>query len=330
MTHRNWLTAAFTLLLDRYALTEGDIFLGGSPYPHASGAWLLAALMRGAAVLVRDSFDPEYYLRAASSGTATVMQMVPTMLRRLLDLPGLRKADLSRLRVVSYGSGPADGELVREAFDVLGPRLVQGYGLNEAPNVLVLRATEHERMLDQFGRRQPVGREATMAEARIADPKGSLIENGGPGELVVRGSMVMQGYWRDPGATQNVIRGGWLHTGDLAERDEEGFLYLVGRLKDVIITGGFNVNPVEVEDVLRMHDNVSDCAVVGLPDREWGERVTAFIVARAGLAPAVEVLRDHCRNRLAGYKVPKDFRIVDSLPRTENGKVIRDALRNVE
>ncbi len=328
LTHRNWLAIAHCHLLDRWSLQPDDVFLGTSPYSHAGGLWILPALMRGAAVNIYDKFEAETLLAEIEGGRASVVQLVPTALRRLLDLPGVADRKFEGLRAVHYGGAPIDGPMLAEALAVIGPKLVQGYGLNEAGIVCTLQAADHTKAIGQQGWLQPLGREVTMAEIVIADATGRAVADGEIGEITIRGPMVFPEYWRDPQATAVAIReGGFFWTGDLALRGANGYVYLAGRSKDIIVTGGFNVSPDEVESMVARHPAVHQCAVIGIADREWGEQVTAFVVVRPGMSLTAKELIDFCRDNLTGYKKPREVRFVTSLPVNSNGKVVRRMLR---
>ncbi|MCO5089558.1 class I adenylate-forming enzyme family protein [Bosea sp. (in: a-proteobacteria)] len=328
LTHRNWLSTACCMLLDRYDFKPDDVYVGTSPYVHAGGLWLLPALMRGATIRVLDRFDPDTVLGLVDCDRCTVLQVVPTGLRRLLDHGQAAVMARESLRVVSYGGAPIDSVTLGEASALMGSKLIQGYGLNESPIVSTLR--EPCRPADPEegkGWYQPLGREVTMAEVRILDADGEELGEGEVGEIAVRGPMVFRHYWRNPEATENAVRQGFLRTGDLGLRGENGFLFMAGRSKDIIVTGGYNVAPPEVEEVLLAHDSVKECVVVGMPDREWGEKVTAFVVLKAGRAADEQDLIDFCRERLTSYKKPKNVHFVAALPVNSNGKVVRRMLR---
>ncbi len=227
-----------------------------------------------------------------------------------------------------YGGAPIDGPMLAEALAVIGPKLVQGYGLNEAGIVCTLQAADQPKAIGQQGGLQPRGREVTMAEIVIADATGRAVADGEIGEITIRGPMVFPEYWRDPQATAVAIReGGFFWTGDLALRGANGYVYLAGRSKDIIVTGGFNVSPDEVESMVARHPAVHQCAVIGIADREWGEQVTAFVVVRPGMSLTAKELIDFCRDNLTGYKKPREVRFVTSLPVNSNGKVVRRMLR---
>lgn len=329
LTHRNWLAVAHCTLLDRWNLVEGDFYLGTSPYAHAAGLWLLPALIRGAAVNVVDKFDPQFIFGEIKADRCNVLQLVPTGLRRLLDLPGVSPEHFTKLKAVSYGGAPIDAPTLSDALSIIGPKLVQGYGLNEAAIVCTLKQEDHHpEALGRAGWQQPLGREVAMAEVKIADADGRPVPDGEVGEIMIRGPMVLPNYWENPEATANAIRpDGYFRTGDLGMRGDNGIIYMAGRSKEIIVTGGYNVSPGEVEAVLLRHPGVHQCAVIGLPDREWGEQVTAFVVTKPGAAPGEAELIEHCRDHLTSYKKPKAIRFVEALPINSNGKVMRLTLR---
>jgi acyl-CoA synthetase (AMP-forming)/AMP-acid ligase II len=326
-SHRAWMAAGYALLIDRYALAREDVLLGGGAYPHT---WLTACLLRGACVFVVDKFDAEEVVACLAGSRVTVLQLVPTMLRRLLDVPGVRQVGLSGLHAISYGSGSIDRGTLDEAMDLFGPVLIQGYGLNEAPNVAALTCEDHAVVMQRREPTglQPIGKESLLSEVRLRGDDGAEVVDGNVGELEVRGPTVMSGYWGDDEATARVVREGWLQTGDLMVRDAEtGYLYLAGRRNDMIVTGGLNVYPSEVENVIAGHPAVNRCAVIGLPDREWGEIVVAVVIQRPGADTTEEELIAFCRARMSGYRKPRRVLFADELPLTSNDKVQRAELR---
>jgi long-chain acyl-CoA synthetase len=251
---------------------------------------------------------------------------VPTMLQRMLDDPALAGYRLSSLRYVSYGAAPMPTALLNRTMARLPHvKFVQSYGMTEAsPVVTVLTARDHERGQALTS----AGRPALTAEIRILDSQGLEAPNGSIGEIVVRGPMVMKGYWRNPEATAQAIRDGWLHTGDLGYMDDAGYLFVVDRLKDMIISGGENVYSTEVEQALASHPDVAECAVFGLPDESWGERVHAVVVPRPGAEPDAEALTRHCRGIIAAYKCPRSYELrLEPLPISNVNKVLKRELR---
>jgi fatty-acyl-CoA synthase len=250
------------------------------------------------------------------------MMGVPATYLFLSQAPGFAAADLSSLRLAVVGGAPMPESLL-ETWLERGVEIVQGYGLTEAaPNVLCLPPEDARRKLGCAGRPYP------HVDVALREPEhGELLDGPATGELVVRGPNVFAGYWRRPRESAAAFADGWLLTGDVAERDEEGFYRIVGRIKDLVVSGGENVYPAEIEAVLMGHPAVLEAAVVGVPDDRWGEVCAAFVVLRDGHAVREPELREHCHERLARFKVPKTFAFVGELPRSSMGKVQKDVLR---
>ena len=323
LTHANcfWTNLSF----DRTtSLRDDDVVLGVLPQFHVGG-WNVQPLLawwKGATVVLEPSFDPANALRLIAEQRVTTMMGVPATYLFLAQEPGFADADLSSLRLVVVGGAPMPESLL-ETWVARGVEIVQGYGLTEAaPNVLCLPPEDARRKLGFAGRPYP------HVDVALRDTEtGALLEGAATGELVVRGPNVFSGYWRNPDATRAAFADGWLLTGDVAERDEEGFYRIAGRIKEMVISGGENVYPAEIEDVLHAHPAVLEAAVVGVPDERWGEACAAFVVLRDGERVGEAALREHCRARLARFKVPKTFTLVDALPRSSMGKVSKDELR---
>ncbi|MFE7562926.1 AMP-binding protein [Kitasatospora sp. NPDC057500] len=300
-------------------------FLITTPMSHAAGLLVAPGLLRGASFELHPSFDPDRVVDAIEQDGVSATFVVPTMLYALLDHPRLTAADLSGLNWVLYGAAPADPARLAEAHRLLGPVLSQHYGQAEAPNALtVLDPAEHRddpHVLASCGRPMP------GVEIALLDPHGRPVPDGEPGELCVRGPLVMDGYWNKPEQTAAALEGGWLHTGDVARRDATGLVTIIDRLKDTVITGGFNVYPREVEDVLAVHPAVAACAVYGTPDARWGEAVTAAVVLRPGRHATPGELAEHVRARRGALWAPKRIHLVDALPLTALGKIDKKRLR---
>jgi fatty-acyl-CoA synthase len=309
-----------------WAWSSDTHFLITTPMSHAAGLLVAPGLLRGASFELHPSFDPDRVIDAFEHDGVSATFVVPTMLYALLDHPRLPAADLSGLDWVLYGAAPADPARLAQARRILGPVLSQHYGQAEAPNALtVLDPAEHRddpRVLGSCGRPMP------GVEIALLDPHGREVAVGEPGELCVRGPLVMDGYWNKPEQTAATLEGGWLHTGDVARRDDTGLITIIDRIKDTIITGGFNVYPREVEDALATHPAVAASAVYGTPDPRWGEAVTATVVLRPGQQATPADLTDHVRARKGALWAPKLLRLADSLPLTALGKVDRKELRN--
>ena len=323
LTHANcfWTNLSF----DRTtSLRDDDVVLQVLPQFHVGG-WNVQPLLawwKGATVVLEPSFDPERALGLIVEQGVTTMMGVPATYLFLAEQEGFAEADLSGLRLAVVGGAPMPESLL-ETWHARGVEVVQGYGLTEAaPNVLCLPPEEAKRKLGFAGKPYP------HVDVALRDAAtGALLEGAATGELVVRGPNVFAGYWRNETATAAAFADGWLLTGDVAERDEEGFYRIAARIKDMVISGGENVYPAEIEDVLHAHPDVVEAAVVGVPDERWGEACAAFVVLREGATAAGDDLRDHCRDRLARFKVPKTFTVVAELPRSSMGKVLKDDLR---
>jgi fatty-acyl-CoA synthase len=309
LTHANcfWTNVGFDLTT---GLTGDDVVLQVLPQHHVGG-WNVEPLLawwKGARVVLERAFDPGRCLALIDEKRVTTLMGVPANYLFMAEQPEFERVDLSSLRLAVVGGAPMPLTLL-ETWQERGVAIVQGYGLTEAaPNVLCLPPEDAVRKAGWAGKPYP------YVEVRLSDED----------ELLVRGPNVFAGYWRNPEATAAAFADGWLRTGDVAERDDEGYYRIRGRLKEMFISGGENVYPAEVEAVLHEHPGVADAAVVGVPDERWGEVGIAFVVASRPVAE--EELLEHCRARLAGFKVPKAVRLVDELPRNSMGKIQKDAL----
>ena len=323
VTHRNCFWT--NLSLDRIAeLSEADVVLQVLPQFHIAG-WNVQPLLawwKGATVVLESSFDPARALDLIERRRITAMMGVPANYQRMAADPRFADADLTGLRQAVVGGAPVPEPLLR-TWQERGVAIVQGYGLTEAsPNVLCLPREDATRRLGWAGKPYP------HIEVALRDPGSSAVADGpASGELLVRGPGVFAGYWRDPEATRASMRDGWLCTGDVAERDAEGFYRIRDRLKDMYISGGENVYPAEIEAALHSHPAVADAAVIGVPDERWGEAGVAIVVLRPGATVDERDLLAHCRARLAAFKVPRAVRFAEALPRSAAGKLLKRELR---
>jgi len=311
-------------------LGPGSTVLVAMPLYHVAGSgYALLALERGARVVLVREIEPESLLDTIEREHVTDLFLAPTIYAMLLDSAGFAERDLSGLRRLSYGASPMPLPLLRRCMSAFPGDWYQAYGMTELSGMVTLLGPEDHRSPAKPEILTSAGRPVPGAEVRIIDPdSGQSLPAGQTGEIQVRTSQRMLGYWQQPGATAETIEpDGWLHTGDVGFIDADGYVYVRDRLKDMIITGGENVYPIEVENVLTGHPDVVDAAVVGLPHPVWGETVTAAVVSRSGSSLHPEQVIEFCRERLAGYKCPKDVRIVDGLPRNATGKVLRRELR---
>jgi fatty-acyl-CoA synthase len=301
-------------------------FLICAPLSHAAMTTMIPTLLRGGSLVVLPEFDPEAVLDAIERYRITATMLVPTMIYTLLDHPGLATADLSSLEVVYYGASAIWPARLQEAIERLGPIFFQFYGQNECPmTVTVLRKDEHiPNDLDRLG---SCGRPVPWLHVALLDDDLNPVAQGEPGEICVRGPLVMKEYWNRPQETEEAFRGGWLHTGDLAREDGDGFYTIVDRTKDLIISGGFNVFPSTIESVLTNHPAVAQAAVIGIPDPKWGEAVTAIVVLREGTTVAADELKALVKERKGAVHTPKRIEFIDKLPLTGLGKIDKKALR---
>ncbi|MBN6039005.1 long-chain fatty acid--CoA ligase [Amycolatopsis sp. 195334CR] len=304
-------------------LSGGEVALVAAPLFHtaALGMTCLPTLLKGGTAVLMESFDPAAALALIARHRVTLLFGVPAMYDAMAAQPGWASADLSSVRTLLCGGAPVPPSTIRRYLD-RGLAFVQGYGMTEAaPGVLVL---------DPAAARTKAGSAGVpsfFTDVRVAGPAGEPVPPGERGEIVVRGPNVMLGYWNQPAATDQALAGGWLHSGDVATVDGDGYFTVVDRLKDMIISGGENVYPAEVEAAALDHPDVELCAVIGAPDPKWGEVPRAVVVRRPGTALTADELRAHLRERLAGYKVPKYVEFREELPRTGSGKIRKAELR---
>jgi fatty-acyl-CoA synthase len=298
-----------------------------TPLSHAGGAFWIPVLLRGGSFVVLPTFTPASWLEAVERFKITSTMLVPAMLYAILDHPDLATRDTSSLQSLYYGASPASPSRLAQAVRHFGPVLFQFYGQSEAPMTLtVLRKEDHDP--DNLERLASCGKPVAWADLALLNDACEPVAKGEPGEICVRGSLLMRGYWNKPEETEEVFKGGWLHTGDVAREDAEGFWYIVDRTKDMIVSGGFNVFPREIEDVLTSHPSVAAAAVIGVPDDKWGEAVKAVVVAKAGEEIDVAELIALVRERKGPVYAPKSVDIVDALPLTPVGKPDKPTLRS--
>lgn len=301
-------------------------FLACTPISHSAGTFIVPTLLRGGTVVTIESFDPHEFCRVAREMQITATLLVPTAIYRLLEMPEFNRDNLPWLESVFYGSSPMSPARMVDALARFGPVFNQLYGQAEAPNTITrLRKQDHDPA--RADRLASCGQPFAGVDVRLLDSEGREPEDGGSGEVCVRGPLVMDGYWKRPAETAEALRDDWLHTGDVGTVDGDGYFSIVDRVKEMIISGGFNVFPREVEDVLMTHPGVSAAAVIGVPDDRWGESVTALVVARPGYGPTEEELRLLVRDKKGPVYAPKSVKFIDAVPLTAVGKPDKKALR---
>jgi long-chain acyl-CoA synthetase len=334
LTHRNLLMMSLSYFADIDPVMSHDSILHAAPISHGSGLYGLPHVARGAVSVVPRSggADPAEIAALLSRWPGMSFFAAPIMVKRLAGDPAIASAGQSHLKTIIYGGAPMYLADLEDALDVFGPRLAQIYGQGESPmTITALSKADHaDRNRSRWRERlQSVGVPRTDVEVRVVDDADRELPVGEIGEVVVRGDVVMAGYWQQPEATAETLRGGWLHTGDVGSFDGQGYLTLRDRSKDLIISGGMNIYPREVEEALLRHPGVRAVSVVGRPDPEWGEAVVAFVVPADGAAPpAVDDLDRTCLDAIARFKRPKDYRFVGGLPTNNYGKVLKRELRD--
>ncbi|GLY92545.1 acyl-CoA synthetase [Actinoallomurus iriomotensis] len=326
LSHANLLTSAYGIAASGFAFQPRGTYLHAAPMFHLADlmAWNAEILHGGRHVFV-PSFEPVAVMEAIEQHAVTDALLVPTMVQMLIDHPELSEHDLTSFRAVFYGASPMPQPVLERAMKVLpNAQFTQGYGMTElSPVATLLSPADHERphLL------RAAGRAAPCVEVRVVAPDGTEVPRGTVGEVVVRGGNVMLGYWNRPEETGAAVRNGWMHTGDGAYMDDEGYIYIVDRIKDMIVTGGENVYSAEVENAVAQHPAVAACAVIGVPDPAWGERVHAVVVLKPGAEATSEEIREHAKTRIAGYKCPRSVDFVQTLPLSGAGKVLKRELR---
>ncbi len=330
ITHRNLRAMTYAYFVDVDGIAPGDAIVHAAPLSHGSGLYILPHAAAGAVQVVPESggFDPAELFALLPRWPGTTLFAAPTMVNRLVDHARRHAADSAALKTIVYGGAPMYLADLDAAHEVFGFKLAQIYGQGESPMTITAldkRAhadTGHPRWRERL---RSAGTPQIVCEVRIADEEGRTLPEGEVGEILVRGDSVVPGYWEDPGATARTMGDGWLRTGDLGTFDGDGFLYIKDRSKDLIISGGANIYPREVEDALLTHPGVREVSVIGIPDREWGERVVACVVAASGVGE--EELDAWCLARIARFKRPRRYLFLDALPKNAYGKILKRELR---
>ena len=330
LSHTNLCSSGLALRAEGLA-TAGGTYLHAAPMFHLADMGLAAAhWIEGNTHAIIPAFNPEAVLDALERDRVTHLLLVPTMIQMTIDHPAMSKPrDLSALQAIAYGASPISEAVLERAMAALpGVGFVQAYGMTElSPLATVNPACYHTAEGRKLGKLRAAGRASFCMELRIVDVDGNEVPRGTVGEVVVRGPNVMQGYWNKPEQTAAAVRDGWMHTGDGAWMDDDGFIFIADRLKDMIISGGENIYSAEVENAVSQHAAVAACAVIGIPSELWGEAVHAVVVRKPGREVSAEELMAHCRSVIAGYKCPRSVAFADALPISGAGKVLKTKLR---
>ncbi len=332
ITSRNLVSMSLCYFAAVDSIAPGDCVLHAAPMSHGSGMYNFPHVLAGANQVIPDSghFEPAEIFGLCRRWRGVAMFAAPTMVHRLVAYARKQAPVLDGIKTIVYGGGPMYLQAIKDALATMGPRFTQIYGQGESPMTITalskfhIGEVDHPRYDDRLA---SVGVAQPAVEVRVADAHDRLLPAGEAGEILVRGDTVMRGYWRNPDASSDTLRNGWLHTGDVGSFDEDGFLTLRDRSKDMIISGGSNVYPREVEEVLLRHPVVSEVSVVGRPHPEWGEDVVAFVVARDGKSIDERELDELCLGHIARFKRPKQYFFVADLPKNHYGKVLKTALR---
>lgn len=333
VTHANLRFMADHYFQEVYALTPDDVVMHAGPLTHGSGLWMLPITQGAPVQLINDSasFDPEHIFALIERHKVTKIAFIaPTMITMLLRSPVIGKYDMSSLRFIGYGGSNMLVEDLKRAIRQWGPVLCQIYGQGESPmTISMLRPEDHvlsdDPAIEQ--RLASAGKVREGIEVMVLDEEGARVPAGSIGEVCLTGPVIMRGYWQDENATNEAFKGGVYHTGDLGKFDEDGFLYLLDRKKEMIISGGANIYPREVEEILMLHPGVIEVAVIGIPDRLWGESTLALVRARPDAQVTEAALLELCQANLAGYKKPRHFRFVADLPKNAYGKILKRELK---
>ena len=329
-THRSLLTAY--RIQNQFAVPDKEpVHLVVAPLTHAAGATTMAMATFGTRNVLASSPDAGAILDAIEREKITHLFLTPTMIYRLLAHPDARRRDCSSLECVMYGAAPMSADKLREALAIWGPVFFQAYGQAEVPGVITCLSRSDHDVGDNpklLKRLSSAGRPTGACEVALMDDEGRIVGVGERGEIVARGELVSPGYYDNPEANAEAHAFGWHHTGDIGEFDSDGYLYLVDRKKDMIISGGFNIYPGEIEQVIWGHPAVQDCAVVGVPDADWGERVTAVVELKPGHSVNADELIAICKQRLGSIKAPKQVEFWEALPRSSVGKVLKKDIRS--
>ena len=334
ISHRNIHSMIMNYLADVDTITAGDCMIHAAPMSHGSGLYALPHIARGANNIIPNSggFDVAETLELINFWPNSTFFFAPTMVTRLTNTPNINQANTPKLKTIVYGGAPMYLHDTMRALEIFGPKLVQIYGQGESPMTItglpkhIIRDSSHPNFHERLS---SVGIARTDVEIRIVNSEGTPLDTDEIGEIIVRGDVVMSGYWNNPEATKASIRNGWLWTGDVGAINSEGFLTLKDRSKDLIISGGTNIYPREIEEILLKHSSVFECAVVGRSHADWGEEIIAFITLHPNTTVTKHELNELCLKNIARFKRPKDYRFVNTLEKNNYGKILKTQLRTI-
>jgi acyl-CoA synthetase (AMP-forming)/AMP-acid ligase II len=328
LSHRSAVLAGITAAMFN-GFTQDDSTCFVLPVFHVSWWPILAVLLVGGKVCINRKPNLELVFKLIEDEKCTHMNLVPTIYGWMLDWPNVEKYDLFSLRLLTYAGSPFPVEVLRKCIKKFGNKFAQGYGATETAGAGISGLTWREHHLEgpQAKYLASAGKPMPTSRVKIVDDNDQPLRPGEYGEICAKGRHIMMGYWKNPKLTAEVLKGGWYHTGDMGYMDEEGYIFLTDRKADMIITGGENVYPKEVEDVIYRHPAVRECTVVSAPDDKWGEVVQAVVVLHPGKQATAEEIIEHCKKELAGYKCPKAVAFWDSIPKTIIGKIIKKDIK---
>jgi acyl-CoA synthetase (AMP-forming)/AMP-acid ligase II len=291
---------------------------------------VLPFMLRGGRSIILPGFEVDLLLKTIEKEKVTHLLLVPTMINMLLNHPDIHRYNLSSIRTIFYSASPMPVERIKQALRLFGPVLIQGYGCTES-SALITYLSKEDHMFEKdpkkMKRLASCGVPIMTCEVQVVDENGKSVKPGEVGEIIERGDDTMLGYWKDPERTAETLKNGWLYTRDMATVDEDGYIYIVDRKADMIISGGYNIYPSEVEEVLYRHPAVYEASVIGVPDDLWGESVKAIVVLKKGMKATEDELIQHCKNHMSSYKKPKSVDFVSDLPKNPYGKILRRKLR---
>lgn len=330
LTQRSWANVTINLILDYGPITEHDVILNLQPLSHGAGFFILPFFIRGATNILVPEFNASLIFETIERERVSVLKLVPTMLYQLLESKEKSNYDFSSLHSIIYGGSPIAVDKLIEAVTFFGKKLTQLYGQAEAPMCISTLSKEdhHIEGPEEITKGlASAGKPLTNVEVKIVDEDGEEVSTGSIGEILVKGDHIMKGYWKLPDETAKTLRNGWIYTGDVGYSDSRGYIFLVDRKKDIIISGGFNIYSREIEDTIRSHPDVQDVAVIGVPDDKWGEAVKAVVIPRKDVSLKEEEVIDFCRSKIAGFKKPKTVEVVAELPYNPYGKIQKSLIK---